>query len=222
MTEEWRPVVGFEAHYEVSNFGAVRRTAPAKRTFAGRVLKPRFNPDGYTGVVLCADRRRTTVAVHRLVAAAFIGHPNGMEVNHKDGCKHNNALDNLEYVTRSENQRHAYKTGLHVALKGETNPYAKLTNAQVLEIRSSSRPLRVFAERFGVSISAVHLARAGKSWASAAVILFALWSSACGSPTRPSGQHTAVRSEVSVENVPSACREPWTLVATEARLCSAP
>lgn len=68
-----------------------------------------------------------------LVARAFIGQPNGLQVNHKDGDKANNSLENLEYVTASENLKHAARTGL--AFSGDKNMHAKLSQEQVDEIR---------------------------------------------------------------------------------------
>jgi len=164
MNETWRPVSGFERHYEVSSLGNVRRSACGKRTYAGRLLRPRTNPEGYQHAVLSINGVRHTKSIHRLVAQAFIGDASGREVNHIDGVKSNNAVFNLEIVSRSENQRHAYRTGLHSPRKGAANPFARLSDEQVREIRSSREPLRVLAKRFGVHLSTVHLARTGKSW----------------------------------------------------------
>lgn len=108
----WKPVVGFTA-YEVSDEGDVRRSAPGRRTFVGKVLKPQLAGSGYRFVCLVKGGKSSQRYVHRLVAAAFIGEaPADHEVNHRDGDKSNNHLDNLEYVTRSENCRHAVRLGL--------------------------------------------------------------------------------------------------------------
>lgn len=107
--EEWRPVVGFEELYEVSNLGQVRRTA--------RLLRPSYNERiGYPSVTLVPFRgaQKVTRSVHRLVAAAFIGEPPSPEhhVNHKDGDKGNAEAGNLEYVTVLENIQHAVRMRL--------------------------------------------------------------------------------------------------------------
>lgn len=125
MTEQWRAVVGYEGTYEVSNFGAVRRSGKAARNGNGRgggariglQLKHHLVNGGYQVVQLWQDGRPKTRLVHRLVTEAFLGPvPNGCEVNHKDGNKLNNSCANLEYVTHSENNRHAYQTGLRKAV----------------------------------------------------------------------------------------------------------
>ena len=109
--ELWKPVVGFEGSYEVSNMGRVRSLdrewvqEARGGTFylykrKGQMLKP--GPSGgYPSVVL---GRNNTRLVHRLVAEAFIGpYPEGQEVRHKDGTRANPCLYNLEYGTRSQN-----------------------------------------------------------------------------------------------------------------------
>lgn len=129
MIEEYRPVVGYEDLYEVSNLGNVRsksRTINKIRS-NGRsyrqVTKPKqltiYNDthtnSGYSQVWLQVQPKPRNVSVHRLVAEAFIPNPNNLPVvNHKDGNKHNNCVDNLEWCTSSENRRHAIDTGLAV------------------------------------------------------------------------------------------------------------
>lgn len=113
--EEWRPVCieGFENRYMVSSFGNVL-SFPTKRRSHSRVLKPKTTWDGYLETALTGDNGKCKfIRTHRLVAIHFIPNPdNKPEVNHKDGNKFNNRVDNLEWVTSSENQIHAYKAGL--------------------------------------------------------------------------------------------------------------
>jgi hypothetical protein len=112
--EEWR-VFG-TGHYEVSNLGNVRRKEPGVNTQVGRSKKSSKSSNGYMIVGCFADGKRTNVLVHRAVAEAFIGAcPDTQQVNHIDGDKTNNRLENLEYVTVSENMTHAIRIGLHVA-----------------------------------------------------------------------------------------------------------
>ena len=109
--EEWRPF--FNGLYEVSNLGNVRRATAGVNTHAGRVKKPSQSSNGYFIFGVFANGARTNFLVHRAVAEAFLGPiPVGAEVNHKDGNKLNNRLDNLEVVTVSENVIHALRTGL--------------------------------------------------------------------------------------------------------------
>lgn len=99
-TEEWKPVVGYEGLYEVSSLGRVRsRQGLLRQSLANR----------YPSVHLSRDGKQATHRVHRLVASAFIPNPDGREtVNHIDGDRTNNAALNLEWVTTSENVRHAH------------------------------------------------------------------------------------------------------------------
>ena len=115
----WKPVVGYEGFYEVSDTGQIRT---AERTVSCGPNRTRRVPSklrkfditsGYYDVVLCKNGKMTTRLVHRLVAEAFIPNPNNKEiVNHKDGDKQNNNVNNLEWVTRAENDLHASQTGL--------------------------------------------------------------------------------------------------------------
>lgn len=111
MQEIWKDVVGYEGLYKVSNFGNVMSFQPNCRNHS-QYLAP-FDNGGYFRVTLTKNRKRTNHLVHRLVADAFIPNPESKEaVNHIDGCKTNNHIDNLEWVTKGENTRHAIKIGL--------------------------------------------------------------------------------------------------------------
>ena len=109
--EEWRPIVGYEGKYEVSNMGNVKsleRTVWDNRgyykTIQERIMKLGKNIDGYLQVGLYRERKRKFYLVHRLVATAFCENPHGYtEVNHIDEDKTNNCAENLEYCSRSYN-----------------------------------------------------------------------------------------------------------------------
>lgn len=131
-----------------------------KRTGKLRVLKPAINKSGYLNTVLLDDSGKyRPVLVHRVVCSAYIGEvPQGMEVNHKNGIKTDNRPENLEYVTRSENLKHAFRIGLEKPLRCDDNPCAKLTKDDVREIRSYVRSCgrryygrKELAEKYGVS-----------------------------------------------------------------------
>lgn len=126
---EWRDVSGYEGYYQVSNFGHVRscdryvRSKSGSKAFRrGKVLSTTIRKDGklpdgsdnyYVGVVLSREGKRKYAEVHRLVAQAFLLNTNQLpQVNHKDGVKYNNLVDNLEWCTQSENMQHALRTGL--------------------------------------------------------------------------------------------------------------
>lgn len=118
----------FNDFLEVSNFGNVKSH---KKIINGEVCK-----NGYKRIHVSNNGTQYKYLVHRLVAETFIENPlNKPQVNHIDGNKQNNKVENLEWVTCSENNKHAYKTNLKSA-KGENNGFCKLTEKQVLEIRS--------------------------------------------------------------------------------------
>ena len=106
ITPTWRPVVGYEGFYEVSNAGQVRRVSAAQGTRAGLVLAqtPAKNRGGYMTVGLHRPGfPRKVFRVHRLVAAAFLGPTEGLLVRHLDGDPTNNCLENLRWGDASEN-----------------------------------------------------------------------------------------------------------------------
>lgn len=110
--EIWRSVIGFDGSYEVSNLGNVR-SLNYNRTKKIKLLKPSGNTDGYLRVKLCKEGKTKMCSIHRLVAQAFLENPEVKEqVNHRDGVKTNNCVDNLEWCTCSENITHAYRSGL--------------------------------------------------------------------------------------------------------------
>ena len=105
LNEIWKEIPEYE--YEVSTLGNVRN----KRS--GRVLSPRVQSNGrYMFVSLWKNNKEKHFRVHRLVATAFISNPeNKSQVNHKDKDTTNNHVDNLEWVTCSENHKHAFANG---------------------------------------------------------------------------------------------------------------
>lgn len=105
--EEWRDIEGFEGLYQVSNLGQVK----SLRT--GILLRQAKNKFGYLLCVLCVKGDMNSKRVHRLVAQAFLENPSNLpQVNHKDGNKANNNVENLEWCTCSENTRHAVSNEL--------------------------------------------------------------------------------------------------------------
>ena len=98
--EIWKPVVGYEGLYSVSSFGRVRRDCGTSGSHIGLILKQAIRKDGYPQISLYRNRTKTPFKVHRLMALCFMGvRPEGYQVNHKDGNKSNNCINNLEYVT---------------------------------------------------------------------------------------------------------------------------
>lgn len=119
LIEEWRPVVGSEEWYEVSNTGKVRSYkdrygfGKTGRLKEPRILKQQTNKDGYKYVTIPINGKSKKCFIQILVAKAFIPNPeNKPEVNHEDGDKNNNTVENLFWSTRAENMAHARRTGL--------------------------------------------------------------------------------------------------------------
>ena len=151
MNEEWKPVVGYEGLYEVSSFGRVRslgrsttfkiRSKIATCYYPPKILKQVYAFDNYLKVGLTTKNRvLKTVSVHRLVAEAFLPNPsNKTQVNHKNGVKDDNRVDNLEWCSPKENTIHAHRTGL-CGINGMSKPLAKLDeNGNILQVYESSR-----------------------------------------------------------------------------------
>lgn len=165
--EEWKPIPGYEGWYSASTLGRIRRDRRGVGTHAGRILKPLKGFHGYVRIFLNRHGIHRQFAVHRLVCAAFFGPcPEGYEVNHKHGIKHDNRITELEYVTRGENNRHAYQTGLTQMRHGEMAPGARLTKADVIQIRQllKTMPVKHVADRFGVARGTVSDIKHGLTW----------------------------------------------------------
>lgn len=115
--EYWIPVIG--GNYAVSNFGNLRRQTKGRKTYPGKVLKTQKIPNGYLVYNATIPQARTKMFyIHRLVFSAFNGLiPKDREINHLDGDKLNNKIDNLELVTRKENCKHALDSGLVRGIK---------------------------------------------------------------------------------------------------------
>ena len=161
FTEQWQPIPDY-SNYEISDFGRVRKVLYHTNDGCEAVLLKPTPRHGYLRVWLWNDKgERKKIFVHRLVAMCFIDNPdNKPEVNHIDGDKQNNRVDNLEWCTTTENCQHAYDTGLR-----KPHPSRQfLTDDQVREIRSSRQSNQYFVDKFGVSKSIISMARSGKTY----------------------------------------------------------
>lgn len=120
---EWKTVAEYDK-YEVNIFGEIRHK---KRK---HILTPRKNSSGYGYVAFNINGQRKNFAIHRIVANAFISNPNGYtEINHKDYNRLNNCVDNLEWVSSSQNKQHAYlKVENHISRGKSVNQYDKNGN----------------------------------------------------------------------------------------------
>jgi len=159
--EVWASIPGAPS-YEASDLGRVRRRGSA----AGRVLRSFAQANGYLKISLSEGGVVTNWRVHRCVWFAFRGCVSSeTDINHIDGDKSNNRLDNLELATRSENMAHASRMSL-IGM-GETHYGAVLTNADVLAIRAQAAdgvPQRKIGLAFGVKQQAVSDIVRRKNW----------------------------------------------------------
>jgi hypothetical protein len=157
--EEWRPIAGYEGLYEISNVGRVRNRV--------RVLTPNVGKD-YARIQLANKGQFHRYQVHLLVLAAFVGPcPKGKQGNHKNGVKTDNHLENLEYVTRSENALHAYRVLHRPRQQGSLHGCHKLIESEVLEIirrSTTGETLRSIATDFNVCDSTVSQIARGRTW----------------------------------------------------------
>ncbi|WP_284108924.1 NUMOD4 domain-containing protein [Acinetobacter pittii] len=174
--EIWKPIVGYEGIYEVSNLGCIkslsRATTNKLQPFVPeRILKTRIGKTGYEIVGLSKDGGQKTCKVHRLVASAFCDNPlNKPHINHKNGLKTDNNSSNLEWVTASENALHALSLGLFQPSAGENSKAAKITAKQANYVREqilNDIPLNEISASTNIPLNIVSSIRLGKTWVTA-------------------------------------------------------
>lgn len=149
-------VKGYEGRYDITTEGQVWSE------YKGMWMKPSVTEKGYLTVELRKCGMRYKARIHRLVAEAFIPNPDNLpEINHKDGNKQNNSVENLEWCTRSANMKHAYETGLETVKYGANHHRSKLTQEQADYIRKVYKkrdPIfggNALAKRYGVSLDTI-------------------------------------------------------------------
>jgi hypothetical protein len=160
MNEEiWKDIPKYEGRYQVSNLGRVKSFRNGKQKILRLFKTPR-----YLAVSFYPSGRRVTKKVHRLVMLAFVG-PSNLQVNHINGIKTDNRLENLEYCTSIENNRHALDVGLN-NITGENNGQSKLSCVEAKQIKYGYKgwPLIKVSKLHRISESQIRTIRAGKQW----------------------------------------------------------
>jgi len=171
ICEEWRDVPNFEG-YQVNSIGKVRSVdrfcGDRRGVIHGKLLKPFINRRGYLEVNLYKNSKSTTKIIHRLVAKAFIPNDfNKPQVNHIDGNKLNNKVSNLEWMSNSENQLHAYSLGLQPSRAGENNVKAKITDKSVTELKvlyNSGKTIVDISNIMNINVSIIRNIIYGRTW----------------------------------------------------------
>lgn len=151
--DDFTPIKDFEKLYGINKKGDVFGYKRAK------ILKQKTNRYGYKTIKLCKNNQLYYFMVHRLVAQTFINNPNNLpQVNHKDGVKSNNKVDNLEWCTQSENMKHAYRMGLEKKKCKKVCQYD--AHGSFLKIFDSIKDASLY---FGLKRNSYHLVQACKN-----------------------------------------------------------
>lgn len=174
--ETWKTIPGYSL-YKASDMGNIK-TFNWKNKGIEKIMSPALDGSGYLRTMLKGDDGIFhTIKVHRIISQTFIDNPNGKpQVNHLNCIKTDNRVINLEWVTISENQIHAYKEQRR-NIKGENNPAATLSDKQVIEIRSKYTYNRkggkttkgviskiILAKEYGVNIHVIKGIVTGTTW----------------------------------------------------------
>jgi hypothetical protein len=173
ICETWKRCPGYESSYEVSTLGNVRsidRISGNRRgVIKSKLLKSYINKRGYLEVRLYKNSKHIFKIIHRLIAKAFLPNENKPQVNHIDGNKLNNRVDNLQWVDNSENQLHAYKLGLQPSRAGENNVKAKIKDKDVTllkELYNSGKTIAEVSNITKISVSSIRAIIYGNTWKS--------------------------------------------------------
>lgn len=127
MKEVWKDIPGYEGFYQVSNLGKIKSLPRNGTILTERILKENLSARKYYFVLLSKNNNVKAKQIHRLVAETFIPNTNNYPIiNHKNGNKLDNRVENLEWCTYSRNNKHAFDIGLRKGLKGKDNKNSKI------------------------------------------------------------------------------------------------
>jgi hypothetical protein len=164
--QAWKDVPEFQGILQISNFGNAKtfdRVRSDNRIERGKTCSQKVKKNGYLEISIRNGEKKRWFLMHRLVAKLFLEETSETQcVNHKNGNKKDNRVENLEFTTFKENSNHAVRTGL---CKNEEIHYkAKLTKLNVIEIRNSVESNEELALKFGVSKSTIKYVKQRKTW----------------------------------------------------------
>jgi HNH endonuclease/NUMOD4 motif len=169
--EIWKPVVGLEQAYQVSNLGricTIDRIDTRKAHRKSQIMAITKAENGYLRISLTFCGKSRYKPVHRLVLESFTGpRPSKFETNHKDGNKTNNRIENLEWISHRDNLRHAVDTGLKTRVSGIAKQDMKLDEEMVRVIHKllskGANPVDI-AFAFMVNRNSIYGIQKGESW----------------------------------------------------------
>ncbi len=169
--ERWVKIKGYEAYYEISNFGRVKSLS--KKWAVGKksdtILKSGNRKSGYLFVVLCVDKKKKYVSIHRIVAEHFCCKKDDSNVvNHLNSIRSDNRAINLEWTTTKGNAEHSFKYGHRIGKTGEKNHFSKLKEDDIKKIKMIYSKKQItqksIASLYGVLPNTISRIISGKRW----------------------------------------------------------
>lgn len=176
MKEKWKDIPSYEGHYQVSNLGRIKSLEKViinvngiKHKRKSRILKPYKDSKGYLCVDLRLDNKRFNARVHRMVGICFIKNPNKYpQINHINGIKTDNNVQNLEWCTNKQNCIHAHQNNLTNPARGVNHGSRVLEEHEVIEIfkeyHENGTYQYLIAKKYGISQGQVHNIVSKKHW----------------------------------------------------------
>jgi hypothetical protein len=162
--EVWKPIKNYEDLYEVSNYGRIKRTTFINNQVTKqqeKILKPQKHNKGYLTITLTKNGKQKQKLLHRLVAETFIENPmNKKEVNHINGIKTDNRVENLEWVTKEENMQHAFKI---LGKKAQATGKFGKDNPKAIKVKMIDKNTNKTIKIFGAIIEAAKYLGISKS-----------------------------------------------------------
>ncbi len=161
MEEIWEDLIELDSKYSISNYGKIKSFYNSTGSKGiNHILKPNKNSYGYLKVDLTKNKKSKTYYIHQLVAKTFLreSYFEGAQINHKDGNKENNTIDNLEWCTQSQNIKHAYDTGLMTVKKLNNKIKLSRSIAEAIrnEYKSNNISIRYLSSKYNVSNNCIY------------------------------------------------------------------